>query len=157
MTQPVLATLHTSAPRRILGVGILLSLGVILVYLAFTMPTGAAQIFMLGIGAVALFVAMKLRAAGMLVLELTETEFRVKDGPVLAAVANMQKIERGAFAFKPSNGFLLSRIEAGPRLWVPGLYWSMGRRIGVGGMTGAPQTKAMAEAIAGLIAARDAK
>jgi len=35
--------------------------------------------------------------------------------------------------------------------WVPGLYWRVGRRIGVGGATHPSQAKAMAELLASLL------
>lgn len=155
MSEPVLMTLHASPPRRFLGVTMLAVLGLLLIYLAFAIPTSVVQVVLLGLGALGLFCAVKLYEATAKVLELTATELRVKGGPVLVELANMQKIERGAFSFKPSNGFLLSRKTAGARLWAPGLYWSFGRRLGVGGVTGAPQTKALAEAIANMIAERD--
>ncbi len=41
--------------------------------------------------------------------------------------------------------------------WRPGLWWRVGRRIGVGGMTPASQTKFMSEIIAAMIAQRDLK
>jgi len=146
--------LSASAPRRFLGVAMLSVLGALLVYLAFSMPAGIGQIVILLCGAFALSAAVILHRATGQVLVLTREALQVEGGPVLAQVADMVKVERGAFAFKPSNGFLLTVARPQPRGWAPGLYWRMGRRIGVGGVTGAPQSKAMAEAIAGLIALR---
>lgn len=130
-------------------------LGGLLLYLAMTVPLGATQIFLLVFGLVALWSAMRLQAATAQTLILTERALITDRGDELAQVDEMEKVERGAFAFKPSNGFLLTTRSPGPRRWAPGLFWAMGRRIGVGGVTGAPQSKAMAEAIAGLIALRD--
>jgi hypothetical protein len=60
----------------------------------------------------------------------------------------IRSVERGAFAFKPSHGFTLVMKEKQPRAWAPGLWWRLGRRVGVGGVTSAGQTKFMAEQIA---------
>jgi hypothetical protein len=42
-------------------------------------------------------------------------------------------------------------------MWVPGLWWRIGRSVGVGGMTGAAETKMMAEMIEAMIAVRRAR
>jgi hypothetical protein len=65
-------------------------------------------------------------------------------------------VDRGTFAFKPSNGFLLRTETRQPRLWQPGLYWRTGRRIGVGGITRAAESKALADLIAIKLAERAA-
>jgi hypothetical protein len=151
---PVSLELTASPPRRYVGVGMLALLGGLLVFLSVSLPFGIGQIVILAVGILALWGATRQYTATAQVLELTETEFRVIGGPVLAGIEDIEKVERGAFAFKPSNGFLVTLKTSSPRRWAPGLFWCMGRRIGVGGVTGAPQTKAMAEAMAGLIAMR---
>lgn len=157
MSDPVLAVLEASPPRRFLGTGMLSLLGGLLIYLAFALPLSAAQLLLILSGLAGLFAATRLHAATEQVIELTATQLRVKDGIVLAELDNIEKVERGAFAFKPSNGFLVTLKQAGPRRWAPGLFWAFSRKIGVGGVTGLPQTKAMAEALAILIAERDVK
>jgi len=155
MSDQVISELSASPPRRFIGVGMLAVLGGLLIYLAFSIPTGATQIALIAAGGIALWSAVRLHSATSQRIVLTQTELRVQDGPVLARVADMVKVERGAFAFKPSNGFLLTVRDKQMRRWSPGMFWAMGRRIGVGGVTGAPQSKGMAEAIAGLIVLRD--
>lgn len=155
MSNPVIATLTASPPRRWTGTIMLGILGALLIYLAFSVPFSLSQIALIVCGIIALIAASRLFAATGQIIELTKSELRVRDGIVLAQISNVAKIERGAFAFKPSNGFLISTKENGPRRWSPGLYWCFSKRIGVGGVTGAPQTKGMAEAIAILIAERD--
>lgn len=155
MSDQVIATLAASPPRRFTGTGMLALLGGLLIYLAFELPTGGSQILLLVLGVAALLASARLHRATSQVIELTAQELRIKDGSVLAKVDDIQKVERGAFAFKPSNGFLVTLKSNGPRRWAPGLFWSFSRKIGVGGVTGAPQTKGMAEALAILIAERD--
>lgn len=154
MSDPVLLQLEASPPRRYMGTIMLLGLGGLVIFLAFSVPFGLAMIALLIIGLAALFAAQRLLSGTAQVLELTETELRVQGGPVLAEVSRIRNVERGAFAFKPSNGFLLTLDSPHPRRWVPGLYWCFGRKVGIGGVTGAPQTKAVAEAIAVMLAAR---
>jgi hypothetical protein len=76
---------------------------------------------------------------------------------VIAALGDIQSMDRGFFAFKPSNGFLLKlrRGAGGPRVWRPGLWWRMGGRIGIGGMTPGNQTKFMSDVLAAMMAERE--
>jgi hypothetical protein len=66
-------------------------------------------------------------------------------------------VERGAFAFKPSNGFLVRLDKPLGRGWAPGLWWRLGRLLGVGGVTSASQSKAMAEILSLELARRAGK
>lgn len=154
MSAHPIATLSASPPRRFFGVFVLGLLGALLVYLALTMPFSGPQMLVLATGVFALFATMRLNNATKTSLILTETELRTSTGTVLTTVANMAAVERGAFAFKPSNGFLLRLKQPAPRRWVPGMYWGYGTRLGVGGVTGAPQSKGMAELISSMIAAQ---
>ena len=106
---------------------------------------------MLG-GGVALTGAEAMRRATQYALILTDRALLEVDadgqpGRVLATLDGIAAVERGTFAMKPSNGFLLRLEQPAGRVWAPGLWWRMGRRIGVGGVLSAPQTKAMAQII----------
>lgn len=155
MSDPVIATLAASPPRRWTGTVMLSLLGALLIYLAFSVPFSISQVALILCGIAVLLSASRLFAATSQVIELTKSELRVKDGVVLTELSNIAKVERGAFAFKPSNGFLVSTKQNGPRRWSPGLFWCFSKRIGIGGVTGAPQTKGMAETLALLVAERD--
>jgi hypothetical protein len=41
---------------------------------------------------------------------------------VLARIDEIASLDRGTFAFKPSNGFLLRLSRKGTRVWRPGLW-----------------------------------
>lgn len=81
-------------------------------------------------------------------LRLTETGLETLSGQMIAPIDSIKAVDRGALAFKPSGGFLLSLNAPVQRKWAPGLYWALGRKIGVGGVTDARAARAMAEAIA---------
>lgn len=152
----VLATVKASAGRRFLAMSSLLLLGVLLVYIAIVQsPAIEWRVFLLVLGVAVLWVADRMRRATGTQIELTETVLRDSDGTVIALVADIDGMDRGFFAFKPSNGFLLRTTGKGANEWRPGLWWRMGRRIGVGGMTSASQTKFMSEIIAVIMAKRD--
>ena len=153
----VLATVKASSGRRLIGLTSLGALGVFLAYIAFTSSPGLGwQLFLLVCGGAAIWMADRMRRATASVIELTPTELRDGDGTVIARVAVIEALDRGVFAFKPSNGFLL-RTAAGTQdgnVWRPGLWWRIGRRVGIGGMTPGSQTKFMSEIISAMMASR---
>ncbi|WP_299966962.1 hypothetical protein [uncultured Roseobacter sp.] len=153
----VLATVKASVGRRVLGIGMLAVLAVLVIYVAIVAPPSLGwQLFLIALGAGALMIADAMRRATAHHLELTRTELRDSGGTVIVPLSQITSIDRGAFAFKPSNGFLLRLSDSTARSWRPGLWWRLGRRVGVGGMTPGRQTKYMAEIIAVLLAERDA-
>ncbi|WP_299851211.1 hypothetical protein [uncultured Roseovarius sp.] len=156
MDDDILATITASAPRRVFGVGVLGLLGLMLITVALSKPPSnpAWAVFLLGLGAGAFWMAYRMWDVTQHRLELTETQLRSTDGTVLAQVSDIQSMDRGMFAFKPSNGFMLKLNSKTTRRWRPGFWWSLGGRVGVGGVTSAPQTKAMAEIISAMIAQR---
>ena len=87
------------------------------------------------------------RATGR-TIRLTEAGLEQSDGRILVAMDEIAGVERGLFAAKPSNGFLIRLERSYPLAWAPGLWWRWGRRLGVGGMTRAGEAKAIAELLA---------
>ncbi len=155
--EKILARITASAPRRLLGVGALVFLGALLIYMAFAAPPSLVwQLFLLALGAGALVLAALMRQATALELELTETELRDTSGAVLARIDDVVRVDRGAFAMKPSNGFTLTTNRPQARCWRPGLWWRLGRRVAVGGVTSGAQTRPVADVIAAMIARRQA-
>ncbi len=154
--EEVLAAAYATNGRRLVGMGSLVILGVVVIYLALSQsPTIEWRVFLLVLGGVTLWMAQRMRRATASRIELTETLLRDSDGTVIARIAEIDAIDRGVFAFKPSNGFLLRTTDTQAGEWRPGLWWRMGRRIGIGGMTPVSQTKFMAESIATLLAQRE--
>ena len=121
----VLAAVSASFGRRIVGVISVALLGLLLIYLAIFQPPALAWQLFL----------LLIGAASL--------------------IDEIESIDRGFFAFKPSNGFLLTTKSPGSRTWQPGLWWRIGRRIGVGGMTPGAQSKSVSEIIAIRVAQRD--
>ncbi len=152
MEQEVLARARASAGRRGLGVGTLGCLGALLIYLAFAHPPAeiAGKAILVVIGVLALWAANRMRLATRYVIELTHTEIRCSNGERIAAIADIQAVDRGTFAFKPSNGFIIKLKSTGKARWQPGLWWQVGKRIGIGGVMPGSQTKSMAEIISAL-------
>ena len=140
--------------RRWMGIGTLTLLGLLLLWLAFAQPPESLGLRagVLAGGAVALVLALRMRQATLRGLILTETELR-ETGPggrLLASLGDVRGVERGAFALKPSHGFMLRLAPGagGGRVWAPGLWWRAGTRLGVGGVLRASETRFLAEAIA---------
>lgn len=155
MNQEILAEVRASAPRRWLGIMMLAALGGLVIYVALAAPPALHwQVFLLATGVGALWMSERMRRATAHGLELTPTELRSTEGQRLALVSEVEGLERGFLAFKPSNGFMIRTRTSQPRTWRPGLWWRIGRRIGVGGVTPGGQTKAMAEILAAMMAQR---
>ncbi len=156
MADKVLAVVGASSPRRGLGVFVLGALGVMLLYLAFAAPPAGLgmQLMLIVMGLVSLFGAVRMHRATSFAIELTEEALRTSDGVHLASVDQFVSIDRGAFAFKPSHGFTLKLKEKASGAWQPGMYWRLGKRLGVGGVTPGAQTKMMADMIAAMIMER---
>ena len=155
----VLATVGATGLRRVIGVGMLAVLGALMIYIALATPPEVPgwQVFLLVMGAAALFLAHRMRLATQWQLQLGADGLRMSDGTTVAPIDRITRIERGMFAFKPSNGFILHLSEPLGRRWLPGLWWRLGRRVGVGGVTPRPQTKLMADMLQAMLAERDAR
>lgn len=157
MTDEVIATISASAGRRILGIASMGVLGAMVIIICLvTPPAPGLVVFLLLVGAASLWSAENMRRATALTIELTATELRDSSGQTLVTLEDVAGVDRGVFAFKPSNGFLLKTKSPGTRVWRPGLWWRFGRRIGVGGMTPGGETKFVADYIATYVAQRDA-
>jgi hypothetical protein len=156
MSDEILATVRASAARRYLAVAALGLLSAMVLYLAIsTSPDWPWRVFLFVLGLAALYATQALWSATALSLELTETELRDSSGVVLAKVEDIAVINRGTFAFKPSNGFMIKTKTKQARAWRPGIWWRLGRGVAVGGVTPGSQTKPMADILSALVAQRD--
>lgn len=151
--QAALCTLRVSSPRHAFGVAVLVLLGALVLYLAIDRPPENPfwLLFLIGVTVTSFYMAMRFWSAGSMVLELREQGLFLGDGTRLCAIEDIRSVERGAFAFKPSNGFLIRLKDRAQSAWVPGLYWRYRRLIGVGGITPAAQGKLMADMIAAML------
>lgn len=156
-SEEVLAVVRASPGRRFLGILSLSVLGFLLIYIAFAQPPSVLmwQVFLLVVGGISLWGADMMRRATASCVVLTETALSDADGTLIARMEDIASIDRGFFAFKPSNGFLVRLTHADGRKWRPGLWWRIGNRVGVGGMTPGHQAKNMSEIIAIILARRD--
>lgn len=157
MSDEKLAVLRASAPRRWLGVAMLTLLGLLLVYTAVMRPPEVPgwRVFLIVVGLLSLWGADRMRRATALAVELTREGVQSSDGEVIAPLDQIASVDRGAFAFKPSNGFILRLKEPAPLRWQPGLWWRLGRRVGIGGVTPGTQSKVMADMLVALLAERE--
>lgn len=139
---------EASQSRRWLGIGMLFFLGALLVYIALaTPPSFGWQVFLIVMGGGSVWFGDKMRRATEGWIELTDEGIVDQSGEMIVHMDDIINVERGALAFKPSNGFMLKTRTPASRRWEPGLWWRFGRRIGVGGVTPASQGKVMADLI----------
>ena len=151
----VLMEVAPSPARRWMAILALGILAILLISLAFNEVTDVWRAVFVLLGCGALWGANTLRLSTMDALILTREGLFTASGKALVPVENIAKVERGVFAFKPSNGFLVRLKEPGEKSWALGLYWLSGRRLGVGGTLSGGQTRAMADLMSAMIIERD--
>lgn len=150
-----LAEITVSQPRRVLGVGMLIVLGALLLYIAAaTPPAPGWLVFLLVMGVGALVLASLMWRRTAVALVLTEDGLYDDSGAEIAPMAAITRINRGAFAIKPSNGFTLELDRPGARAWVPGVWWRLGRRVAVGGVLNAREAKMASDILTAKLAMR---
>lgn len=154
----ILAELYPSLPRRLLGTGCLVALGVLCGMLgaAAVHTSPVTALAYVGLTVAAGFMAYRLWTSTETYIELTRTVLRDSTGRTMARVKDIRTVERGAFAFKPSHGFVVMLETPAPRVVVPGVWWRFGRRIGVGGTAPPGQARFMAEVLSELVRRGDA-
>lgn len=145
----IVAHMYVSQFRRVIAATLQAAMGFALVYLAAARPpsSGANQIVILGMGLLLLYAALRFWQATAHGLVLTDTVLRETSGRVICQIDQVRKVTRGNFALKPANGFMLYMTTKQTTVWSPGLWWSIGRMVGVGGATNPNAAKQLAEAI----------
>ncbi len=124
-----------------------------MIYLALsTSPTLPWRLFLLGVGGLSLWLADATRRATETSIVLTTDGLRSSDGEEIALLDQITAVKRGTFDLKPSNGFSVILKQPRTRRWQPGMWWAIGRRVGVGGVTPASQAKPMAMMLESLLA-----
>jgi hypothetical protein len=154
--ETILAELRPSPPRRIIGVAMLGGLGVILLWFGLRFPTDPIlwSVFLVAFGGLSIWLSWRMWEASARGLVLTREELRDTSGRRLVALADVRGIDRGVFAVKPAGGFTIVTANAEARAWEPGLWWRLGRRIGIGGVTHRHEGRYMAEVLVEIIEAR---
>lgn len=149
----VLAVLTPSPLRRVAGAGVLATLAALLLDLGLAHPPAALilRLFVLALGLGAAWLGWRFWRATAATLELTSNALRERDGRCLALVADMRMVRGGLFAFKPSSGFVITLAAAAPPAFAPGLWWRLGRRLGVGGGTARHAARSMADTLTVLL------
>lgn len=152
----LLATVSPSPGRRIVAVGMLAAMGVLLLWIAIAAPPRELvwQIAIAVLGAFGAWLSRTVWIASAVGVELTRDELRLTDGTTLCRVEHIRSVDRGPFALKPSGGFVVTLDRPAPRGWTPGIWWRLGRRLGVGGVTSAMEGKYMADVIAAMVEER---
>lgn len=147
----IILSIGPSPARRYFAVICFVALAVVLIGLVVQgSPSILWQAVFLGTAIASLLGAKRLYQGTEDEVELTRTELRLRSGRLLTTIDNVNVVERGPFAFKPSNGFLVRLHAPCGKGWTPGLFWQRGTYLGIGGAINAGHTRAMAEAITAL-------
>ncbi|WP_371154855.1 hypothetical protein [Jannaschia sp. 2305UL9-9] len=156
MSEPM-HILRPSAPRRAFGLGVQLLLGAALLYLAAVYPPATLgwRLFLIALGVGALVLGQRGWQGSAVAIVLRQDGLFQEDGRPIAPLDSIASVDRTLFSFKPSNGFIVRLHEPLGRGWVPGMWWRIGRRVGIGGVTGGADTKIVADALSFMVAQRD--
>lgn len=145
--------LMPSPIRRWLALMMLSLLSVIMLVVAMqaqTVTLSRIVLFFCGIGGIGSVYLLYQATRDYIIL--TDQGLELSSGEMLAKWDDMEKADRGLFALKPAQGFSVLLKEPAPRQWRMGLYWRLGRRLGIGGVTDARQAKEMADVITARLA-----
>ncbi|TFL17676.1 hypothetical protein [Jannaschia formosa] len=158
MNEPI-HILRPSAPRRAFGFAVQVALGLALLYLAVAHPPQVLgwRLFLIALGIAALMLGQRGWTGSAQGIVLDAHGLREESGRSIAPLDRIASVDRALFSFKPSNGFLIRLDAPLGRAWVPGMWWRIGRRVGIGGVTRGAETKIMADALSLMIAQRDAR
>lgn len=148
----------TTPARRWIGVGSISLIGLLVLYVLLTSrPPGVIwPILMLATIVICYWQAWRMHIAGQRRIQLFEDGVYLDTGEVIAPFDQIESIDRSLFTFKPSGGFVLVMRDKPPRRTLPGLFWTMGRRIGIGGTVPGYQARGMADIIEAMLLQRDA-
>ena len=154
----ILVKLEVAQGRRMFGVLSVSGLGITLLYIAAVYPPTIVMslLSLILIGALFIWASIRLYRSTDNTILLTREAITTQSGHVLCRLDDIAKVDRGFFAFKPSNGFLVSLKQRGERSWAPGMWWSFGKHIGIGGVTSPRQSKEMVSIIQILLAEKNA-
>ncbi len=154
-----LARLEISQARRSIGVALQGGLGLFLLYIVAMRPGAEmlGSLVLAAMGFAMLWFAWKFWRATDAALVLTTEGLFSTDGRHFCTYADIEKVDRGFFAFRPSSGFVIICKTRKKRGWAPGLWWAFGHHIGIGGATGRPQAKQMADIISVMLTERGAE
>jgi hypothetical protein len=153
---PVMLRLAPARIRRIAICGVLLFLSVWGAWIASgDEPVGAGPRLTLALLALSSgLAALTLWRATDVTLTLTEEALTDSRGRVLARMDAVSAVERGGLSLAPTGGFVLRLTAPAPAHWVPGVWWRIGTRVGVGGATPRLMTREMALLIEAMLAVR---
>lgn len=156
MTQS-LQELRASKIRRVLACGVLVVIGGMFWWVGMQddQMGWPSRAMMAGFGALWLWGAFELWRGTAGAVILNDTGIVDSSGAQVTSIENIAAIERGIVSMKPSHGMLLKLSESGSAKWVPGLWWRLGARVGIGGLTAKRDTRLFAEALEQRIRTKD--
>ncbi len=145
----VIVKIQPSLGRRLFGVVILGLSALVMLNFIFADITQSAmlKVILFVMSVIFLWQAQaNLRFANAALILKREGLFD-DQGEQICSLSNIAKVDRGWFTFKPSNGFLLRLHDSEGLKWSPGLYWRIGKNLGVGGAVSPSQSKEMSDKI----------
>lgn len=148
--------LEVTPGRRWISAAVLTLIGTSLIYFSISSPPATAfgRFALPALGILVLwqvFIALRSTAQSLI---LTDEGIQIEGGELLFSLDNVVNVPRGILALKPSNGFSVTLKRPVKWRWAPGLYWCVGRHVGIGGSVSSAQAKYMADTLVVMLAER---
>lgn len=152
----IIASLSPSPVRVGMGLVVNGGLAVLLLWIAFRFPPEVLtwQALLVAAGLYSAWTTWSAWQHRHLAILMTDTALTDTAGREICRIDEIDRVDRGVFAFKPARGFVLRLKAPRGRAWVPGIWWRFGRRVGIGGVTSAGGARLMAEMIDATLARR---
>lgn len=154
-----LARLEVSTFRRYTGVSVQAIMAIFLLFTVANFPSPFVMwsLFLAAFGFALLWFAWRFWNATATYLTLTGEGLFDSNGRHFCTLDQIESVDRGFFAFRPSGGFLIQLKTPVRRGWAPGLWWAFGKSIGVGGATSRQAGKQLADIISVMLTERGAE
>ena len=144
-----------SEARRWMAIISMATLSILMFYVAIGDVSDRLRLLFALMGLGVGWAANHLRKSTVDSVVLTREVVRTGSGRVLTTVDIVARVDRGIFAVRPSNGFVIRLKEPSGHGWALGLWWQRGRRLGIGGTLGGGQTRAMADILGAMVLERE--
>lgn len=142
-------TIRPSQARYGFGLVMIGCLSAVLLWVGLTGPDFSLinRLLVLAPGLLLAYLCFAMWKAGRHAIVLTDDGVFDTAGNALCSIEQIKGIDRSFFAFKPSNGFIIQLKAPMPRAWLPGIWWRVGKNVGIGGIIQGGETKAMSDVI----------
>ena len=143
-----LIVLRVSPVKSFLGSALLVTLGFTLLY-SIHKKTAEENIILdlifLSVALTLIYYGWRIIKAKQTGVKLTKLGIYDLNNTLLYRTSDIKYLDRGIFAIKPANGFIIHLNKPLAFHWHPGLFWCIRKRLAIGGLLSKQECKAFAD------------